>query len=103
MKKYYINVNDFQGGSWAMGCIDTIKDWQKRALEWCDSDENWEMYKYLKKHKLDNELLEIISDYWSIEIVEFNYDNIEKIIDNYNKEDYKWLLEDILDKMQKGV
>lgn len=31
MKKYYINVNDFQGGSWAMGCIDTIKEWQKRA------------------------------------------------------------------------
>lgn len=102
MKKYYINVNDYQGGSWAMGCLSTIKEWKQRALEWCDSDENWELYKAIKKHKLDNELLDIINDYWSINIVEFNKENQDKIIENYGIGDYQWLIRDILYKIEKG-
>lgn len=102
MKKYYINVNDYQGGSWAMGCLHTIKEWKQRALEWCDTDENWELYKYIKKHKLNTELLDIISEYWSINIVEFNYDNLDKILDNYGRYEYYWLLQDIIDKVKKG-
>jgi hypothetical protein len=102
MKKYYINIDDYQGGNWAMGSIDTIKNWKQRALEWCDSDENWELYKYIKRHKLDTDLIKIINDYWDINIVEFNYENIQKILDNYDRENYYWLLQDIIYKLEKG-
>ena len=101
MAKYYVNIHDFQGGSWAMGCVETIKGWKERALEWCDSDENWELYKDIKKHKLDTDLLDIISDIWSIEIIEFNKENIEKILENYGKEEYYWMLYDFTDILEK--
>lgn len=96
-KQYYINIRDYQGGTWAMGCVDTIKEWKNRALEWCDSDENWELYKAIKNHKLDTELLDIISEYWDIKIVEFSKDNINEILDNYGTEEYYWLLDSVLD------
>ena len=99
MKKYYINVADYQGGTWAMGCLETISGWKNRALEWCDSDGNIELYRLIKKHKLDTELLDIINDIWTIEIVEFNVDNINKILETYSEKEYYYLLQDIMENM----
>ena len=31
MKKYYVNVKDYQCGQWAMGVIRTIKEWKKHG------------------------------------------------------------------------
>lgn len=100
--KYYINVADYQGGSWGMGHISTIAEWQQYALEWCDSDENWEMYDYIKNHALDKELLDIISDYWSIKIVEFSRDNYNLIEERYDADSYRYLIGDILSKIKNG-
>ena len=100
MKKYYINVADYQGGSWAMGLLNTISDWKKLALVWCDSDDNIELYRLIKKHKLDTELLDLISEIWSIEIVEFNQDNLNKILESYTDKEYYWLLIDIMEIME---
>ena len=100
MKKLYININDYQGGSWAMGQLGTIKDWQKIALEWCDSDENWGLYDEIKNHKLNEELLKIINEIWTIEIVEFNRENLDKILDNYSRNEYYWLLQDIMERLE---
>jgi hypothetical protein len=102
MAKYYINVRDYQGGSWAMGCLNTIKEWQEVALEWCDSDENWEMYDYIKKHELNEKLIGLINDVWSINIVPFNKDNIEDILDCYtnSRYDLNWLFTYIMDILE---
>lgn len=102
MNKYYVNIKDYQGGSWAKGCIHTIKGWQERALEWCDSDENWEMYDFLERHELDEQLLDCISDIWSIDIVPFNYDNIRSIIDNYTSTEMEYLLHDLQKLLERG-
>ena len=95
--KYYINVRDYQGGSWAMGLLMTLKQWKILALQWCDSDGNEELYDEIKKHELNDELLDIINEIWTIEIVEFNKENINKILDNYGVNEYYWLLDSVLD------
>lgn len=77
--KLYINVNDYQGGTWALGQVGTIQDWKEIALCWCDSDESWELYDFINEHKNDVDLLKIISDYWDIEIVGFDENNREHI------------------------
>lgn len=101
-KQYYINIRDYQGGSWAMGCIDTIKDWKTRAMEWADSDENWGLYNELKRHKLDEELIDIINEIWDINIVKFCKDNKYKILEGYGIEEngtsnLYWLVDSMLD------
>lgn len=78
-KKLYINIDDFQNGSWCVGEVGTIKDWQKLALQWCDSDGNEELYSYIKKHKKNKRLLDLISDIWSIDIVEYDETNEEHL------------------------
>lgn len=78
-KKLYINVHDYQGTTWALGQVGTIQDWKEMALEWCDSDESWELYDFINEHKNDVDLLKIISDYWDIEIVGFDENNREHI------------------------
>lgn len=103
MKKYYININDYQGGTWAMGFTDTIKGWKERAIEWCESDESFELLDFIKKHKLNEDLLGIISEIWSIDIVEFNYDNLDTIMEKYSKEDLRFLIQDLMHKISKGV
>lgn len=77
--KLYINVEDYQGGTWALGQVGTIQEWKEMALSWCDSDENWEMYDFIEKHKNNVALLDYISDYWSIKIVEFDENNQEHL------------------------
>ena len=77
--KLYINVNDYQGGTWALGQVGTIQDWKEIALCWCDSDENWETYDYIEKHENNVDLINYISEYWDIEIVAFDENNREHI------------------------
>ena len=43
MKKYYVNIRDYQGGNWACGFVGTIKEWKELAISWCESDENIEV------------------------------------------------------------
>ena len=72
MKKLYININDYQGGTWAIGCCQTLKEWREHAMTWADSDENWGIYNMLKYYKIKNkDLIDFINEYWEIEIVEY--------------------------------
>jgi len=77
--KEYINVSDFQGGSWYIGVVETIENWKEIALSWCETDEAEELYEYINKQKADKKLLDFISEVWSIEIVEFNKNNKEHL------------------------
>lgn len=73
MKKLYINVNDYQGGDFAIGCYGTLKQWREKAMEWSDMDDNYSLYNELKYYKIKNaELIDFINNFWDIEIVEFD-------------------------------
>lgn len=68
--KYFRGVEDYQGGSWGM-YIKSIKDWRKIAMQWCDSDENWQTYNDLKYYRIKNmDLIPFIENYWQIKLVE---------------------------------
>lgn len=72
-KKLYINLEDYQNGGWFVGVYGTLKQWRNQAMEWCDMDENYEIYNLLKYYKIKNcDLLYFINDYWTIGIEEFN-------------------------------
>ena len=101
MSKLYINVEDYQSGNWAFGFVGTIKEWQELAISWCESDDNDELLEEIKRHELNNELLDIINDIWTINIIEFKKENIDKIIENYDKDDLKWLLKYLVEKVGK--
>lgn len=98
MKKY-ININDYQGGTWAMGIIEPLNYWKKLALQWSDSDGNIEIYNMIKKHKLDAELIKIINDIWSIELVEFNLKNKNRIIEEYLNNRYTYVIRDLIEAL----
>lgn len=104
MGKLYVNSRDYQSGNagykyggFAFGFVGTIKDWKNRALEWCDSDGNLEMYNYIKKHKLNEDLLEDINKYWDIKIVELNKDNIRELVEYYHAYDFGVLVRYLID------
>lgn len=87
--KYYKNVRDYQGGSWAMYC-QSIADWRKTAMCWCDSDENWELYNALKYYKIKNaDLIDYINDIWSIKLVPASKELYLKYKNVYDIEDYE--------------
>lgn len=75
----YINTRDYQGGSWYIGVIGSIKEWKEFALFWCDSDDNEELYDYISKQKENEDLLNFINEVWSMEIVKFDKNNKEHI------------------------
>lgn len=77
MNKKYINIADYQGGSWCVGVVKTIKEWKEIALNWCDTDGNEELFEYISKQKENKDLLDFISEIWTIEIVEFDENNEE--------------------------
>ena len=100
MKKYYVNVYDYQGGKWCKGCVGTIEYWKNRAIEWCNMDENFELLdtiKYYYKNKLYTELIDIINNIWSMRIIELDKDNIKDMIFNFDKEDLGRFIEDLID------
>ena len=102
MSKLYINVADYQGGTWSFGCVGDIKYWQERALGWCESDDNEELFDVIKSHKLDNELLDIINDIWTMDIVEFKRENIDRILESYDEDSLAWLLINLMEILDKN-
>jgi hypothetical protein len=73
MKKLYININDKQGGEWALGCYGTLKQWRDVAMSWAFQDDAYNTYNILKYYKIKNEnLIKFINDNWDLEIVEFD-------------------------------
>lgn len=80
MKKKYICVNDFQGGSFGMYRTYTAKEWGEQARDWADSDgseyaDQW----LLENFKSEESLIEAIQDMWEIQIEELSKDNIEVV------------------------
>ena len=75
----YICTNDYQGGSFGVGRVQTAKEWAETVLEWCNTDENYELLNQLilncDEESLINEI-KIISD---IEIVKFDENNAEHL------------------------
>lgn len=71
MKRYKC-VKDYQTGEWCVGTIKTAEGWRRLALTWADSDENKWATKNLKAlhGKSDEQIIEFISDYWEIKIIE---------------------------------
>lgn len=61
----YKVVEDLQGSEFGMGISYTIEQWQKRALEWCHSDDNKELAKYIYNLP-QNDIMDFISEMWSI-------------------------------------
>ena len=68
--KYYRGVRDYQGGAWGM-YVQSIADWRKSAMDWCNSDGNYKLYNDFKYYKIKNEnLISFIEDFWDIKLVE---------------------------------
>ena len=72
----YIGVYDRQGGSWAVGNVDTIEGWRELAQSWADSDDMEETIENLAEMP-DEDVIDYIADIWDIEIEEFDEDNPE--------------------------
>lgn len=81
MEKYYIVINDLQGGNFGMGRIYTIRGWKNQAIEWAESDENDLLIEELKKLPKDK-IIDYISFTWEIEFKEITKKEIEDI-ENY--------------------
>lgn len=77
MDKLYININDYQGGSFAVGLVKTLDEWVEQALEWCEQDDSEEMFEYINNAVKNEELLDFISEVWTIQIVEYDKNNLE--------------------------
>jgi len=71
----YINVADYQGGSWYIGVVETIKGWKEIALSWCETDNSEELYEYIEKQKENEDLLNFINEVWTINIVKYDSKN----------------------------
>lgn len=86
--KYFRGVEDYQGGSWGM-YVQSISDWRKSAMQWCDSDENWELYNALKYYKIKNkDLIPYIEDVWDIKLVPTSKEMYLKYKDVIHEEEY---------------
>lgn len=87
--KYFRGVEDYQGGSWGM-YVQSISDWRKIAMGWCDSDENWELYNALKYYKIKNkDLIEFIEEFWTIKLVPTSKELYLKYKDKHYIEEYE--------------
>lgn len=87
--KYFRGVEDYQGGSWGM-YVQSISDWRKSAMQWCDSDENWELYNALKYYKIKNkDLIPYIEDVWDIKLVPTSKEMYLKYKDAIHEEEYE--------------
>lgn len=87
--KYFRGVEDYQGGHWGM-FVKPINEWRKTAMNWCDSDENWEIYNELKYYRIKNkDLIPFIERMWDIKIVETPKEMYLKYKDVLYAEDYE--------------
>lgn len=78
-EKLYRCIEDLQGGTFAVGCVDTAKDWLERAIDWQDSDDSWDTdenranwIKYWEeeiKNGNEDKLIDYIAEVWDIVIV----------------------------------
>lgn len=68
----YVCVEDWQKGGWCVGTVNTAEGWRRLALNWADSDQNEWAIKELKAlyHQDANKIIEFISDYWELKIIE---------------------------------
>ena len=75
MKRYRV-VEDYQGGAFGMDRDYTIDEWIQQARDWCWADDNDDLdnqfERLQKNHKdyTDWDILDIISDIWSIRFAE---------------------------------
>ncbi len=69
----YINIDDRQGGIFAIGRIGTLKQWREQAIEWFDSENNECLQNKFSKYYIKNkDLIQYINDMFEIEIVKFD-------------------------------
>ena len=78
-KDLYVCIKDYQSGSFGMYRAYTIEEWREQALEWCDSDDNEELYNTLKTLP-SKYVIDYINDIWQIEIVKINEKQKDDII-----------------------
>jgi len=78
-KDLYVCIRDYQGGSFGMYRAFTIEEWRENALEWCDSDDNEELYNTLKTLP-QKYVIDYINDIWQIEIVKVKDETKDNII-----------------------
>ena len=77
-QKKYIVIHDHQGGNFGMYRDYTPKEWKNQALEWCEQDDLEEMYEFIEKEYVGENLEKIIDEIqqtWDLEIVELNVTN----------------------------
>ena len=83
-KMKYICIKDLQGGTFAVGCVETIENWQKIALNWCDSDGNYELYNYIKKLN-EKHVINEIREIWQLKIIPVTELDIERMFELVEK------------------
>lgn len=72
-KKLYICINDRQGGEFAVGRLQSAKDWALTALEWCSNDDHMSIITaWLDNAISEKDLIKSIDDIWDITIEEYN-------------------------------
>jgi hypothetical protein len=63
--KYYIVIEDLQGGEFGMGVNYTEEQWREKALEWAEMDENDGLVETLKNLSTDK-IIPLIEDFWGL-------------------------------------
>lgn len=62
-------AEDLQGGTFGTDRQLTVEGWRAQALEWCDSDEDYETAEYIELLKPDK-VLPFIAMHWELEFSE---------------------------------
>ena len=78
-EKLYRCIEDLQGGTFAVGGVETAQGWLERAIDWQDADDSWDTdenrtrwIKYWKeeiKNGNEDKLIDYIAEVWDIVIV----------------------------------
>lgn len=73
-------LEDLQGGEFAVGRVATIKEWKEIALEWCESDNNEEYAKFIKRLP-QKDIIGEIASMWDLEIKPITELDIERMFE----------------------
>lgn len=85
-KQKYICVEDYQTAGFGMFRDYTAKGWIKQANEWLEQDGSTDRY-HLSDFKNEQELIDDISEYWSIKIVKLERtDEVINYLENLIKD-----------------